>query len=86
METIENTNQKGVNTPVVMQRILNYFFPKKSKWIDIYLYDDSGHYKLIQMRYRLDNNKKQFRTALIGFVNDYTVKQQIYDNVLLERY
>lgn len=60
-------------------------FPKKSKWIDIYMFEDSGKYKLIQMRYRLDNNKKEFRTASIGFVNDYTVKLKIYENVLSER-
>ena len=85
MKTNQNANKQGVNTPVVMQRILNLFFPKKSKWIDIYMFDNNGYYKLIQMRYRLDNNKKQFRTTSIGFVNDYTVRQRIYDAVLLER-
>lgn len=65
-----------------MKTILNYFFPKKTKWIDIQVYESSGYYKLIQMRYRLDNNKKEFRTANIGFVNDYTVKLKIYDAIL----
>lgn len=46
------------------------------------MFDSSGHYKLIQVRHRLDNNKKQFRTASIGFVNDYTVKQRIYEAVI----
>lgn len=65
-----------------MKKILNLFFPKKTKWIDIHVYDSSGYYKLIQMRYRLDNNKKEFRTVNIGFVNDYTVKLKIYNAVL----
>lgn len=65
-----------------MKQILNYFFPKKTKWIDIYMYDRNGHYKLIQMRYTLDNNKKEFRTVDVGFVNDFTVKLKIYDAVL----
>lgn len=72
-------------TPNYLRKILQTIFPKKSKWIDIYMFEDSGRYKLIQMRYRLDNNKKKFRTASIGFVNDYTVKFKIYENVLLER-
>lgn len=65
----------------VMRRI----FPKKSKWIDIYMFERSGEYNLIQMRYRLDNNKKEFRIASIGFVNDYAVKLKIYENILRER-
>lgn len=71
--------------PSFLGAVMRSIFPKKSKWIDIYMFEDSGKYKLIQMRYRLDNNKKEFRTASIGFVNDYTVKLKIYENVLLER-
>ena len=73
------------NQPSCLGAVMRSIFPKKSKWIDIYMFEDSGKYKLIQMRYRLDNNKKEFRTASIGFVNDYTVKLKIYENVLLER-
>lgn len=62
--------------------VMRSIFPKKSNWIDIYMFEDRGKYKLIQMRYRIDNNKKQFRTASIGFVNDYSVKLKIYENVL----
>jgi hypothetical protein len=65
-----------------MERLINFIFPKKSKWIDVYMFETSGKYNLIQMRYRLDNNKKEFRTASIGFVNDYTVKSKIYNAVL----
>ena len=71
--------------PSFLGAVMRSIFPEKSKWIDIYVFEDSGRYKLIQMRYRLDNNKKEFRTASIGFVNDYTVKQKIYENILLER-
>lgn len=73
------------NQPSFLAAVMRSIFPKKSKWIDIYMFEDIGKYKLIQMRYRLDNNKKEFRTASIGFVNDYTVKLKIYENVLLER-
>jgi hypothetical protein len=76
---------KAQNQPSFLGAVMRSIFPQKSKWIDIYMFEDSGKYKLIQMRYRLDNNKKEFRTASIGFVNDYTVKLKIYENVLLER-
>lgn len=56
--------------------------PAKSNWIDVGLYESSGYYKLIQMRYRLDNNKKYFRTVSLGFVNDYRSKEDIYNEVL----
>lgn len=65
-----------------MKKLLSFLFPEKSKWTDVYMFDSSGHYKLIQMRHRLDNNAKEFRTASIGFVNDYTVKETIYKSVL----
>ncbi len=76
---------KAQNQPSFLGAVMRSILPQKSKWIDIYMFEDSGKYKLIQMRYRLDNNKKEFRTASIGFVNDYTVKLKIYENVLLER-
>ena len=63
-------------------KIINYLFPKKSSWIDISMHEDSGYYNLIQMRYRLDNNKKEFRKAKMGFINDYKVKSFIYGKVI----
>mgnify|MGYP000704706204 CR=1 FL=1 len=62
-----------------MNKIL---FPKKSAWIDIGFCDNQGNYHLLQMRYRLDNNKKEFRKVKIGFVNDHTQKDCIYECVL----
>ena len=38
------------------------------------------------MRHEIKTNKKEFRTAKIGFINDYTVKSQIYTNVLKSNY
>lgn len=62
--------------------MLNIFKkPKKSKWIDICVYDSSGRYKLVQMRYRIDNNKKEFRTCSLGFVNDHLAKLDVHKNV-----
>jgi len=56
-------------------------FSKKSNWIDVGMYDKSGHYKLVQMRYRLDNNKKSFRTVSLGFVNDYGIKLELFKRI-----
>jgi hypothetical protein len=56
-------------------------FSKKSNWIDVGMYDRSGHYKLVQMRYRLDNNKKSFRTVSLGFVNDYGIKLELFKRI-----
>lgn len=65
-----------------MKSIINYFFPVKSQWFDIAMVDNNGVYKLVQMRYVLKNNKKSFRIASIGFVNDYTQRAEIYKNTL----
>lgn len=68
-----------------MKNIIEYIFPKKSKWIDISTFDNGGNYYLIQMRYTLNSNKKQFRNVKIGFINDYTQKLDIYKNILNEQ-
>jgi len=61
----------------------NWFkIPEKSKWIDVGMYDKDGHYKLVQMRYRIDNNKKQFRTVSLGFINSYMYKEKLFSGVL----
>lgn len=64
------------------QKIINYLFPKFSEWFDIGCYENSGKYKLLQMRYNLETNKKQFRSASMGFINDYTVKLSLYEKAL----
>ena len=56
-------------------------FPKKSKWIDLGYSDNCGNYHLYQMRYRLDNNRKEFRKVKIGFVNDHTQRPFIYEQI-----
>jgi hypothetical protein len=53
----------------------------KSKWIDVGMYDKMGYYKLVQMRYRLDNNKKEFRIVSLGFVNSYEDKPTLFKNI-----
>lgn len=60
-------------------KIINWLFPKKSKWIDIGCYERMGTYYLIQGRRVISTNKKEFRIATIGFINDYTQKDVIYD-------
>lgn len=64
------------------QKIINYLLPKKSQWFDIGCCETSGHYKLIQMRYNLETNKKEFRKVSMGFINDYTVKLSLYEKAL----
>lgn len=56
--------------------------PLKSKWIDVGMYDKSGYYKLIQMRYRIDNNRKEFRTISLGMINAYEYKPELFKNIL----
>jgi len=62
-----------------MTKLLNYLFPKKSQWFDIGCCETSGTYKLVQMRYNLKTNKKEFRKASMGFINDYTVRHILYE-------
>jgi hypothetical protein len=62
--------------------LLQLIFPKKSAWQDLGLYEINGNYYLLQMRFRLDNNKKEFRKVHLAFVNDYTQKERIYNAVL----
>jgi len=64
------------------EKLKNYLFPEKSKWFDVGMFEESGRYKLIQMRFVLKNNKKSFRVVSIGFVNDYTVRSSIYQKIL----
>jgi hypothetical protein len=63
--------------------IKSFLFPPKSKWIDVGMYDHNGYYKLVQMRIRLDNNKKQFRTVSLGFINAYIYREKLFSEILL---
>jgi hypothetical protein len=66
-----------------MCKLWNLFKRKeRTSWIDVGMFDSSGHYKLTQMRMVIESNKKEFRTVDLGFVNDYTTKLGIYDKVL----
>ena len=65
----------------MIDKIIKALLPKKSNWIDVGMYDRDGHYKLVQMRYRLDNNKKSFRTVTLGFVNDYVNRPELFRNI-----
>lgn len=56
-------------------------FCKKSKWIDIAVSECLGYYILIQMRYNLKTNKKQFRKVKL-WVNDISVKNQMNENIM----
>ena len=50
-------------------KIKKLFFPEKSMWIDISCFDESGEYILLQMRFNLKNNKKEFRRLYMGCVS-----------------
>jgi len=64
-----------------MKKAIKWLFPEKSKWVDISCFDRAGKYYLIQMRYKIESHKKEFRIAKMGFINDFTRKPNIYDNV-----
>ncbi len=79
----ENTAECGNKSkPLLAVVFSDFFFPKYTKWIDIQLYDSGGHYKLVQMKIRIRDNKKIFRTNTLGFINDYTVKYSIRQRIL----
>jgi len=65
-----------------MKKLIEFIRPQKSKWIDVAIFDSAGRYKLVQMRIQLNNNKKTFRVKQIGFINDYTIKNEMYKNIL----
>ena len=75
----ENGNK---SKPLLAVVFLDFFFPKYTKWIDVQLYDSGGHYKLVQMKIRIRDNKKIFKTITLGFINDYTVKDSIRQRIL----
>lgn len=61
-----------------MKKFINLIFPKKSKWIDIGCYERKGTYYLLQMRYEIESNKKEFCIATMGFINDYNQKDKLF--------
>lgn len=65
----------------MISKIKKLITPNRSKWTDVGMYDKNGHYKLVQMRWRLDNNKKSFRTVTLGFVNDYENKPELFRKI-----
>jgi hypothetical protein len=64
-----------------MSNLLEFLFPKKSKWFDVGIKDSSGYYNLIQCRYTLKTNKKQFRTVRLGFINLSIPRDMLYDRL-----
>lgn len=65
------------------KRLLSLFKIKNwSQWTDVGLYDDEGRYYLIQMRYDLKTNRKKFRKAKMGFINDFGQKHDIFRTVM----
>lgn len=67
-------------TATAIETFIEWLFPKKSKWVDIGCFDRSGNYYLLQMRITIKNNKKHFRQAKMGFVNDWQNKEVIFKN------
>lgn len=61
-----------------MNKIFEFLFPQKTKWIDLGLFNKSGRYTLVQMRITLKNNKKEYRRTSMGFINDYVEKENLY--------
>ena len=53
---------------------------KYSQLVDVGCFEVNGKYFLMQMQFDLDTNKKRFRRASMGWVNDYTSKAELYQN------
>jgi hypothetical protein len=51
-----------------------------SKWVDVGCFEVSGRYYLMQMQYDLETNKKRFRRAKMGWVNDYAHRPELFEN------
>ena len=49
-----------------MKKLSEYLFPKYSQWEDFYAHYFSCKSILIQSRYRLRDNKRQFRSVVIS--------------------
>jgi hypothetical protein len=64
-----------------MKALLEVIFPEKSKWFDVGIKDSSGYYTLIQCRYVIKTNKKQFRTVRMGFINLSIPRDVLYDRI-----
>jgi len=63
-------------------KILDLFFPKKSNWQDVGIFDESGELWLVQMRFEIESKKKVFRRVWIGFIPDSSQQREIIKNVL----
>ena len=64
-----------------MSNLLNTLFPKKSKWFDVGIKDSSGNYTLIQCRYTVKTNKKQFRMVKLGFINMSIPRDELFNRL-----
>jgi hypothetical protein len=67
-----------------MKKLIEFLFPKKTNWVDVSPFEVSGVYYLLQMRTTIKTNRKEFRRAKMGFINDHSEKQTIYKNVLMD--
>jgi len=76
MDIVNNTKKK-TNLLYSLSAIFNS--GKWSKWIDVGCYEVSGYYFLMQMQFHLTTNKKRFRRAKMGWVNDYMSKPEIFE-------
>jgi len=63
-----------------MNKLIKKILGEYSQWIDVGGFDLDGYYYILQMKYNLKTNKKKFRRARMGFINDYQAKQNIYKN------
>jgi hypothetical protein len=65
-----------------MKKIARFIFPEWEAWEDVSCYERSGRYILLQMRKRKKDNKKKFRRAKMGFINDFSSKGRIFERVI----
>lgn len=63
------------------------FFKKHkwSKWQDVALITSGGHWKLLQVSECELTGKKRYHQIKLGWVNDYTSKQNIIDKTNIKK-
>lgn len=75
-----NTKNNTKKTANLFYTLLATFKMRKwSQWIDVGCFEVSGRYYLMQMQFDLDTNKKRFRRAKMGWVNDYVNKPELFE-------
>jgi len=62
-------------------KIIHNLMSNYSQWNDVGIKENQGWYSLVQVKYRLSDNKKVFRTTKIGFISQSISKESIFSTL-----